>query len=88
MKVRKIKAMRDRQLRRHLADWWESTVTVRHYLHLLAAVRARQKARALGVPASEYLAKIEADPRRAAALQRARDRAAGVLADGKENQHG
>ena len=49
MKVRKIKAMRDRQLRRHLADWWESTVTVRHYLHLLAAVRARQKARALGV---------------------------------------
>lgn len=49
MKVRKIKAMRDRQLRRHLADWWKSTVTVRHYLHLLAAVRARQKARALGV---------------------------------------
>lgn len=78
MKVRKIKAMRDRQLRRHLADWWESTVTVRHYLHLLAAVRARQKARALGVPASEYLAKVEADPRRAAALQRARDRAPGV----------
>jgi len=31
-----------------------------------------------GVPASEYLAKIEADPRRAAALQRARDRAPGV----------
>lgn len=31
-----------------------------------------------GVPASEYLAKIKADPRRAAALQRARDRAAGV----------
>ena len=31
-----------------------------------------------GETASEYLAKIEADPRRAAALQRARDRAAGV----------
>ena len=34
--------------------------------------------RAPGVPASEYLAKVEADPRRAAALQRARERAAGV----------
>ena len=31
-----------------------------------------------GVSASAYLAKVEADPRRAAALQRARDRAAGV----------
>ena len=39
-----------------------------------------------GVPASEYLAKIEADPRRAAALQRARDRAAGVLADAPAEQ--
>ena len=38
---------------------------------------------ACGVPASEYLAKVEADPRRAAALQRARDRAAdGVKGDG------
>ena len=35
-----------------------------------------------GVPASEYLAKVEADPRRAAALQRARDRTAGVATDG------
>ena len=35
---------------------------------------------ARGVPASEYLAKIKADPRRAAALQGARDRTAGVLA--------
>ena len=33
-----------------------------------------------GVSASAYLAKVEADPRRAAALQRARDRAA-VLAE-------
>lgn len=33
---------------------------------------------ACGVPASEYLAKVEADPRRAAALQRARDRTPGV----------
>ena len=39
-----------------------------------------------GVPASEYLAKIEADPRRAAALQRARERAAGVLADAPAEQ--
>ena len=37
---------------------------------------------AAGVPASAYLAKVEADPRRAAALQRARDRAAGVEGGG------
>ena len=35
-----------------------------------------------GVPASEYLAKIKADPRRAAALQRARDRTPGVKGEG------
>ena len=36
-----------------------------------------------GVSASAYLAKVEADPRRAAALQRARGRAAGVATDGE-----
>lgn len=35
-----------------------------------------------GVSASAYLAKVEADPRRAAALQRARDRTPGVATDG------
>jgi hypothetical protein len=30
----------------------------------------------VGIPAADYLAKVEADPKRAAALQRARDRAA------------
>ena len=38
---------------------------------------------AAGVPVAEYLAKVEADPRRAAALQRARERtASGVLGTG------
>jgi hypothetical protein len=31
-----------------------------------------------GLPAADYLAKVEADPKRSAALQRARERAAGV----------
>ena len=42
----------------------------------------RAPAEPYGVPASEYLAKIEADPRRAAALQRARDRTPGVKVEG------
>ena len=40
-----------------------------------AEKKAAKLARSSGVLASEYLAQVESDPRRAAALQRARDRA-------------
>lgn len=39
----------------------------------------------VGIPAADYLAKVEADPKRAAALQRARDRA-GVKVDATDEQ--
>lgn len=49
---------------------------------LYAAPAAQVAQEGGGVSASAYLAKVEADPRRAAALQRARDRAAGVKVEG------
>ncbi len=49
--------------------------------HLVATPPSAQVAQeGGGVSASAYLAKVEADPRRAAALQRARDRTPGVTA--------
>jgi len=43
---------------------------------------------AAGVPVAEYLAKVEADPRRAAALQRARERARADGVTAKEGDRG
>lgn len=54
--------------------------------HLFAgAPAARVAQEGGGVSASAYLAKVEADPRRAAALQRARDRAADGVATDQPN---
>lgn len=53
-----------------------------HWMPLPAAPAAQVAQEGGGVSASAYLAKVEADPRRAAALQRARDRTPGVATDG------